>query len=152
MDAQQLDAALQAEYLHVQKTIEDFDGRALTIKAWSVSFGLVSLVGAFATRISAVFLLAVVSSALFWLLESFWKSFQLGYYERVEAIEAHFRKEKMLTSPHQISSTWQAWWEKTSWWVLARTAIWVHVALPHALVLIVGILAYLLLPQPSVQK
>jgi hypothetical protein len=38
-------AALQAEYLQLQKTIEDFDARALTIKAWSVTFGLTALAG-----------------------------------------------------------------------------------------------------------
>ena len=37
MDPAQLDAALQTEYLHLQKTIEDFDGKAMTIKAWSVT-------------------------------------------------------------------------------------------------------------------
>jgi hypothetical protein len=81
--------ALQAEYYHLQKTIEDFDGRALTIKAWSVTFGLASLVGAFVSRASLVFLIAAAGAALFWLLESFWKAFQLGYYARIEKIEAH---------------------------------------------------------------
>src|SRR5450755_915315 len=78
-----IDAALQVEYYHLQKTIEDFDGRALTIKAWSVTFGFASLVGAFASKARLVFVIAAVGALLFWLLEAFWKSFQLGYYERV---------------------------------------------------------------------
>src|SRR5262245_12317816 len=107
------DSALQAEYLHLQKTIEDFDGRALTIKAWSVTFGLAALVGAFASKAHVVFLVAAAGAALFWLLESFWKVFQLGYYKRVEQIEKHFRGESPpLPAAHQISTVWQEWWDE----------------------------------------
>jgi hypothetical protein len=130
------------EYYHLQKTIEDFDSRALTIKAWSVTFGLVALVGAFASKAQIAFLFAAAGAAMFWLLESFWKSFQLGYYERVEQLESHFRGEVQLTVPHQITATWQEWWESQSWWVLGRTAVWVHVALPHAFVVVAGLACY----------
>ena len=34
-------AHLAQEYLFLQKVIEDFDARALTIKAWSVTFSAV---------------------------------------------------------------------------------------------------------------
>lgn len=137
-----IDAALQVEYYYLQKTIEDFDGRALTIKAWSVTFGFASLVAAFASKERLVFVIAAVGALLFWLLEAFWKSFQLGYYERVWQIEAHFRHERLLDTPHQVSSTWQAWWQGESWWILARTAVWIHVALPHVFVVLVGLLGY----------
>lgn len=50
MDTEALNEALQAEYLHIQRAIVDFDARALTIKAWSVSFGLVAIGGAFASH------------------------------------------------------------------------------------------------------
>ncbi|WHZ10527.1 MAG: hypothetical protein OJF60_000966 [Burkholderiaceae bacterium] len=102
--SQPLDASLQAEYYHLQKTIEDFDGRALTIKAWSVTFGLASLVGAFASKGQPVFLIASLGALMFWLLEAFWKNFQLGYRERVDQIEGHFRGDSQLTSAHQISA------------------------------------------------
>jgi len=145
-----IDAALQAEYYHLQKTIEDFDGRALTIKAWSVTFGLVALVGAFASKAHVAFLFAAAGGAMFWLLEAFWKSFQLVYYARVEEIEAHFRRdpEKTLTTAHQISTTWQVWWESETWWVLARVGSWVHVALPHAFVVVAGVLCYFVVTFP----
>jgi hypothetical protein len=38
IDQSQLTSALQTEYFHLQKTIEEFDGKAMTIKAWSVTF------------------------------------------------------------------------------------------------------------------
>ena len=150
--AGQVDAALQAEYYQLQKTIEDFDGRVLTIKAWSVTFGLASVVGAFVSKAHLVFLIAAAGAALFWLLESFWKAFQLGYYARVHRLEAHFRGEEHLDAPHQISAAWQEWWEGESWWILGRTALWVHVALPHAFVVLCGLLCYGLVVFPLPAK
>lgn len=147
-----IDPALQVEYYHLQKTIEDFDGRALTIKAWSVTFGLASLVGAFVSKAHLVFLLAAMGASLFWLLEALWKSFQLGYYVRVAQIEAHFAGGDEVDVPHQISAVWQEWWEGESWWVLARTAAWVHVAIPHGFVVAGGVLAFFFVSFPQSTK
>ena len=147
-----IDAALQVEYYHLQKTIEDFDARAIAIKTWSVTFGLASLVGAFTSKANLVFLLAAAGGSLFWLLEAFWKAFQLGYYTRIEQLEQHFRGGDEVEFPNQVSSTWQSWWESESWWVLGRTAIWVHVALPHAFIVISGILAYYMVTFPPSAK
>jgi len=83
---EQHDQALQAEYLHLQKTIEDFDGRALTIKAWSISFSMASIAGALAGGSHAILLVAGASAILFWLLEAGWKAFQYVYYRRAHAI------------------------------------------------------------------
>jgi hypothetical protein len=66
MDQAQLTDALRTEYLHLQKTVEDFDSKALTIKAWSVTFSLAVLVGAFTSHSKLVVLVAAIASALFW--------------------------------------------------------------------------------------
>ncbi|GKS69600.1 hypothetical protein W03_16040 [Nitrosomonas sp. PY1] len=144
-----IDGSLQTEYYHLQKTIEDFDGRILIIKAWSVTFGLASLVGAFASKGQLVFLFASAGALMFWLLEALWKSFQIGYYERLKQIESHFRSETELEFAHQISTTWQQWWESQTWWVLARVGIWVHVALPHLFVVAAGLACYFTVTFPS---
>jgi len=138
MDPSQLEPALQTEYLHLQKTIEDFDAKAMTIKAWSVTFSFSVIVGAFASHAPAVLLVAAVSALLFWFLETMWKAFQLGYYERAAAIEAHFRGEAPLRAAHQIGASWMQRWRRTSWPEIARMASWPHVALPHAVVVLVG--------------
>ena len=80
MNDDQLRSALQAEYLHLQKAVEDMDGRAVTIKAWSISFSLAAVGGAFASKASNVLLLACASAVLFWWLEARWKTFQDAYY------------------------------------------------------------------------
>lgn len=135
-------AALQAEYLHLQKTIEDFDSKALTIKTWSISFSLAVLVGAFASHARPVLLLAAGASLLFWLLETLWKVFQLGYYARVEEIEAYYRGDIELGAANQICAAWMKQWQTTPWSEMRSMALWPHVALPHAAVALAGLLLF----------
>ena len=144
MTVDQLNSALQAEYLHLQKTIEDFDGRALTIKAWSVTFALAAIAGAFASHSRFPLLVAAVSAVIFWLLEIQWKLFQVSYYERSERIEAHFRGEVTVEYPFQIGASWYAAWRRKRSAEFPRVASWPHVAQPHALVILMGALLYLL--------
>ena len=144
MDQQQIATALQTEYFHLQKTIEDFDGKAMTIKAWSITFSLTVIVGAFASHSAPVMLIAATSSLFFWFLETMWKVFQLGYYARAEQIESHFRGEIELTSPNQIGAAWMEKWNNTSWSEVRRLALWPHVALPHAAVVVAGISIFLM--------
>jgi uncharacterized membrane protein len=144
MDQAQQADALRAEYLHLQKTVEDFDGKALTIKAWSVTFSLAVLVGAFTSHSKLVVLVAAIASALFWFLETLWKSFQLGYYSRIEAIEAHFRGASDQIAPNQICGSWMARWRKTTWGEIFAMAFWPHIALPHCAVFLGGVGLFLL--------
>jgi hypothetical protein len=67
-----------------------------------------------------------------------WKTFQLGYYERAAQIEAHFRGESPLRAAHQIGTAWMQRWQRSSWREVASMARWPHVALPHAVVVLVG--------------
>jgi hypothetical protein len=143
MDPSELNSALQAEYLHLQKTIEEFDGKAMTIKAWSVTFSLTVMVGAFASHSPAVLLIAAISSLLFWSLETMWKAFQLGFYQRAEELEAHFRDEHSLVSPNQIGASWMRRWNGMPWSEVGSMAFWPHIALPHAVVVVVGIGVFL---------
>ncbi|GAB2510917.1 hypothetical protein GCM10027084_27590 [Pseudoxanthomonas sangjuensis] len=144
MKDDQLDAALQAEYFYVQKVIEDFDSRALTIKAWSVTFSLAAIASALASHAHVVFLVAFISALLFWLLEAIWKSFQAGYYKRAEAIERHFAGTQALSAPFQIGTTWFRHWGAGGHQGWTRFLLWPHVALPHAVVAFIGGLLFLL--------
>ena len=144
MDNTQLDAALQTEYLHLQKCIEDFDAKALTIKAWSVTFSLVVVVGAFTSHSSIVLLVAALASVLFWFLETLWKSFQLGYYCRTQQIEDHFNGKLHQGAPHQIGNVWVERWNRTPWSEVIAMSCWPHIALPHVVVAFVGVALFLL--------
>ena len=132
------------EYLHIQSTIEDFDGRMLTIKAWSVSFSLAALGGAFAAHASEIFLIAALSALMFWLIEGFWKTFQVAYYDRSGKLEKYFSGSCTDLEPMQIGSAWFAHWRKGGVKKLLRIMLWPHVILPHGVVVVLGIVMYIL--------
>jgi uncharacterized membrane protein len=142
MSEDQLRSALQAEYLHLQKAVEDMDGRAVTIKAWSISFSLAAVAGAFASKSVNVLLLACASAVLFWWLEARWKTFQDAYYGRIDDIEQHFRGERALASALQIRASWYRSWNGGSRKRLWEIMAWPHVAVPHAVVAAIALLLY----------
>jgi len=135
---------LKDEYLHLQKVIEDFDGRAVTIKAWSVSFSLAALVGSFVSHASSVLLLASFSTLLFWITEAFWKTFQYAYYDRAGKLERFFAGDLKDLVPFQIGASWYNRWSKGGTKRFLRIMFWPHVALPHVAILFVGVGLYLL--------
>jgi len=144
MNEDQLRSALQAEYLHLQKAVEDMDGRAVTIKAWSISFSLAAIGGAFVSKAGNALLLACASAVLFWWLEARWKTFQDAYYGRIDDIEQHFRGERALASALQIRAAWYWCWNGGSRKRLWEILTWPHVALPHAVVAAIALVLYVL--------
>jgi len=142
MNDDPLRSALQAEYLHLQKAVEDMDARAVTIKAWSISFSLAAVAGAFASKALDVLLLACASAVLFWWLEARWKTFQDAYYARIDAIERHFRGEQALPSALQIRASWYESWNGGSRKRLWQIMSWPHVAVPHAPIAAIALLLY----------
>jgi hypothetical protein len=124
--------------------IEDFDARAVTIKAWSITFSLVALAGAFASHARAVFLVSCVSALLFWFLEGSWKTFQLAYYDRSRDIEDYFRGAKEIEAPFQIGASWYKSWKAGGSSKLRHVLLWPHVALPHLVVAAMGLLLFVL--------
>ena len=142
MDSKELSDRLQAEYLHLQKVIEDFDGRVITIKAWSVSFSLVATLGAFATHSDRALLVASASAMLFWFIEAYWKRYQFIYYSRVNEIEMYFRGKAPSLDPFQIGATWDREWERRTFSTVLRMLFWPNVFLPHAAIVIAGIALY----------
>jgi hypothetical protein len=142
MDEDKLNALLAQEYLQLQKAVEDFDGRALTIKAWSVTFSAGGLTIAFAQNRPAILLLASAGALVFWLVEALWKVNQQAYYPRIAEIEAHFRGEGS-TQPLQTTQSWgSAFHRRRQGTVLLSLVFWPHVALPHVLVAIAGVALY----------
>ncbi len=142
MNEDQLRAALQAEYLHLQKVIEDFDGRALTIKAWSITFSLAAIGGAFASHAPAVLLVSSISALIFWFIEGSWKTFQYAYYDRAGKIEEYFRSERKLDFAFQIGTSWYQRWKAGGSQKLLQIMLWPHVALPHVVVAAIALVLF----------
>ena len=150
MDEENENELLLAEYLKLQDIIEDFDKRALTIKAWSVTLSAAGIVTSYTQGSAAILAVATVSAFFFWLVEGTWKVNQQCFYGRVWRIERSFRDHEPIV-PLQIATRWSSeYQEKKSMLYLWRVLWWPHVALPHVMLVLLG--AGLLLgfqPTPS---
>jgi hypothetical protein len=135
---------LKDEYFQLERSIEEFDGRALTIKAWSVTFSMVALVGAFATHAPAALLIATFGSCLFWWIECMWKTFQYAFYERINLLEDFFAGKGERPVPLQIGRSWYERWSCLGGKKMCRILIWPRVALPHAAVALLGFVLFIL--------
>jgi hypothetical protein len=138
---------LRREYFHLQDTVEKFDDKALTIKAWSVTFSMAGVGAAFAQHAPVLLLLSALASVLFWLIEGLWKVFQQSYYPRIREIEEDVRTKSLTDiSTPSITTSWSAAWhgrnDRRSG--LHNVLVWPHVFLPH-LVVTVGATAVWLL-------
>jgi hypothetical protein len=123
---------LRQEYFQLQQIVETFDQKALTIKAWSVTFSMAGVATAFANL--TLLLLSAAASMLFRLIEAHWKLFQQAYYPRIREIESMMAGEQVAhpASPRIAASWLQAWRS----YHLVTVLGWSHVFLPHAVVVI----------------
>ncbi len=136
-------AFLRQEYFHVNSIQDNFDQKALTIKAWSVTFSMVGIGAGFYYRIPVLLFLSGAASLLFWIVEAYWKKNQKCYYDRVSEIEnamQRFLEDDSNGLPEfpRISTSWNESRKKIS--VLER-ALKLHVMLPHLAVVLFGIAA-----------
>ena len=137
MDAQD-SLLLKEEYFHLNKIVEDFDQKALTIKAWSVTLSMAGIGAAFTQKVAILLLLGGFASILFWITETLWKSFQQAHYTRIREIEVSFANGSPEIRPLQISKSWSQAWRRDRWRKLFRISCWPHVFLPHAIVAVAG--------------
>lgn len=138
MEAEKRAQLLLAEYMQLQKIIEDFDGRALTIKAWSVTLSAAGIVAAYTQAQPVVLLIAAASALAFWLVETLWKAHQQGFYPRLYAIEAAMRDGTDI-APLQISTQWKKEYDAAKRGRLLRPMLFPHVFLPHLPVMVAGV-------------
>jgi hypothetical protein len=144
MDDREERALLKDEYLHIQRVIQDFDSRAVTIKGWSVSFSLVVLAGAFISHAPIAFLVGSLSTCLFWLIEGLWKTVQYAYYDRAGKIERYFAGEVKQLIPMQVGASWYKRYKAGGKRRLLQIMCRPNVALPHVVVFGAGLLLFIL--------
>jgi len=133
---------LRQEYFHLQKTVEDFDQRALSIKTWSVTVSMAGIGVAITQKAPIILVLSGVSALLFWVMEVLWKSFQLAYYYRIRQIESHMKGEAIegFSSP-EINRAWGIGWREHS---PLQFLWWPHICLPHIIVFFAGLALWVL--------
>jgi hypothetical protein len=128
------DPLLKEEYFHLNEIVEDFDQKALTIKAWSVTLSMAGIGVALTQKAAIVLLLAGAASIMFWLTEALWKSFQQAYYPRIRDIEAFYAGKLPTITPFQINASWSRAWHAGRAHTMLRILSWPHVYLPHVVV------------------
>jgi hypothetical protein len=147
MDAGDTNLLVQ-EYLQLQRTVEDFDARALTIKAWCVTFSAAGLGLAYDKHIPQLLLIASLSAVVFWLTEAVWKVHQRAFYARIATIEDHFNEGGAKPiPPFQIRRSWFASYRgaegRKQWF---SVPFHLGVMLPHVVVFVAGVLLYVIDP------
>jgi hypothetical protein len=141
---------LAQEYLFLQKTVEEFDGRALTIKAWSVTFSAAGLGFAYQQHEPRLLLVAAGSALVFWIVEATWKYYQRAFYPRIFEIEEWFVSDAgSADAPFQITTRWRnefaRWtdsWIYTSGWKAFGIPFFMGVMMPHVMVIAAGLLLF----------
>ena len=134
---------LEKEYFQLQSVLEKFDGKSLTIKAWSVSVvGILASSGAFFDK-SVLLLFASLMSLMFWLIDSAWKTFQYANYRRIGEIEEYLRGDRTEIENLQIAASWYRSYKDGGTKRFRRIMFWAHVFLPHGAMAAGLLLAYL---------
>lgn len=126
------DEFLAQEYLHVNKVVEDFDTKALTVKAWSITFSAAAIGFSYDKGEWEILLVSAVSAVAFWIVEALVKVNQQPYYRRIGEIEAHFGGGESR-KPFQIKGAWLSQFNLDGRYKRAYAILrWPHVFMPHA--------------------
>jgi len=135
------------EYMMLQKSVEEFDAKALTIKAWSVTLSAAALVAAYVESVPAALLVGAGSAIAFWVVEALWKTNQQAFYPRLKEIEDWMAGKGGEIHPLQIARSWSKAWHGSGRNGRAVTLMtWPHVFMPHAAIVAAGVLLYLFFP------
>ena len=140
MNKAETNSLLKDEYFQIERVILDFDQRAITIKAWSVTASMAGISASFLSDSYMLLLLASLSSIVFWTIEGFWKQFQSAHYKRCGDIEKYFAGKHDILIPLQIANSWIKTLKKGGNKRLWKIMCMPHVALPHILIADVGII------------
>ena len=138
-------ALLKEEYFSIQKQIELYDEKALTIKAWSVTVSITGIATAFHQKAPDLLWISAFASLLFWIIEVYWKIFQRAFYSRSRKIEGYFGNTNIDIQPLQISRAWIKSFNKLKKKPATYLIVFYpHIMLPHVIVTVGGLLLYFL--------
>jgi hypothetical protein len=161
---------LMTEYYRLADIVAAFDQRLLTVKSWGVTFALATLGLGFQQDHYGLFLVAAAGALSFWLIEASIKLHQMRYYPRMGDIEViAFEQFGLSTPAGTVSSPLIDWsWFTSRPRVLGgdakgdpqtpkrwpdinedpgkarRMPLYPHVALPHAIVVVLGTVLFVL--------
>jgi hypothetical protein len=153
---------LGTEYYALMRAVAEFDGRLMIVKSWSVTLSLAGLGLGFQQGHYAFFALASGTALAFWFIDGTMKRHQMMYYPRMRDIEvAAFHLNHLKLGNQTVSSPEVDWYWKFAGKgpdirldtprrrtpeeirKLLRKARWmVHVLLPHAVAVVLGLVLF----------
>jgi hypothetical protein len=135
------------EYQLLFETYESFNQQTLTIKGWSVTIGLAAIIAIYSQQIGrlgkAALWIASLSTIPFWLMDAYWKSFQNAYLDALKKLEAEPHCGVVNEPTLSLVGLWEQEYDSLDFVGLLYLP---SVALPHAIILAIGI--YLVLRHP----
>ena len=150
---EQINDWLAQEYLLLQKTVDDYDARALTFKAWSVTFSAAGIGLAYQQHQPILLLIAALSAVLFWVVEAEWKFQKRSFFGRISEIEKHFALIGHGSfAPFQVMSGWRKSLGLKPADEVAKTpgrweaALFLGIMLPHAVIAAAGLVLFFAYP------
>lgn len=129
-----------AEYQLLFETYESFNQQALTIKGWSVTIGLATIIAIYSQMVGRLgktaLWIASLSVIPFWWMDAYWKSFQNAYLGALKTIEAEPTCGITGKPTLSLIGLWEQEYVSLDFVGLLFVP---SVALPHAIILAVGI-------------
>jgi hypothetical protein len=132
---------LRAEYLLLQNMYEDYDKRALSLKAIAGPLLGAGVAAGLREGGDAILVATIAVALSLWLLEAIWKSFQYCLVARIELLEAWFRTENgaAVIAPFQIYAAWsESWPQRRRLGSIAGIFVQPFVALPYVVLVSVA--------------
>ncbi|MBC9175929.1 hypothetical protein [Pseudoroseomonas ludipueritiae] len=140
---------LREEWMLLQKQYEDFDQRALSLKALMTPLIGAGYAAGIAHTSKSIVVATIIVTACLWALETIWKTFQYCLTDRIKAIEEYFRSpERNLDfKPYQIYTSWGQVFDrdKHNWKLWCDRATQPFVLIPYAPMIVAGVLVMLAL-------
>src|SRR5262245_32500636 len=149
------------EYFSLVKSVSEFDQRLLTVKSWGVTLSLAALGFGFQYRSFGLFLVAAASSLAFWSLEGTIKRHQMRHYPRMREIEVNRyvradERDKAFSAPRMdwswaradrffrglVSDPAAPPEPSTPTTSYGRAWFLLHVAMPHVITFIIGVVLF----------
>lgn len=135
---------LREEWLLLQKQYEDFDQRALNLKALSTPLLGAGFAASIKDEVVLYVLATVVVAFCLWMLEVMWKTFQYCFTDRIKAIERYFIRpdENSDFKPYQVYTSWVEVFDREKW----NARLWLDrafqpfVMLPYVPMIVFGLI------------
>lgn len=131
---------LKTEFLLAQEQMDKYDQLCTTVKTWAITLWAASSGWAIQTKEYKIFLLSVVATLFFWILDGYHKTVRQNYKKRRNEVAEVLQKvfQDGLIPADTVSPRLP----KQNWQHLLDHLFSVHIAIPYLIMVIVSLSVY----------